>query len=66
MDAENRKLAGALFHTLRSVYRDDSRKAEKYRWEKIYAAFMKRARYLEAERRFYEKLARWDWERQWG
>lgn len=59
MDVENARLAGALFHSLRSTQRTRAAATD----NPIYRAFVKRARYDEAERRFYEKLARWEWER---
>lgn len=64
MDSENARLAGALFHTLRSVYREDPRRREKYGDPKCFReALSRRARREEAARRFADKLARWEWER---
>lgn len=59
MDSENAKLAGALFHTLKAVGKQrDPIEAEK--WRKV---IIRRNRRDEASRRFYDKLARWDFER---
>lgn len=60
MSPESERLAGALFHSLRAT----QRKRVAATHNPIYRAFVKRARYDEAERRFYEKLARWEWERE--
>lgn len=60
MSHEATQAVAAAFHMMRS------RRKRSGGSDRIMRAFIYRARYDEAERRFYDKLAAWDWERQWG
>ena len=59
---ETEQAVATFFHLNRALAKKRGDAAD----NPVYRAFVHRARMVEAERRFCEKLARWDWGRQWG